>query len=226
MIRNKIDKVVSLRKKVVVKDISKTVGMRRKPRQARSKERVKRIMDVAEQMFIEEGYEVTTTNAIATCAEVPIGTLYQFFDDKRAILYALAERYSELFRQQFEALDSENSMLLPLPEYVEQIVDTIVNFFQDYPGYHAIFMQAQGTVAEIEELDRATDQQFIQDWATELAQRHGKLTEKECEVVAFVLVKAIGTILWLSLSEEGEFRQRLIKETKRFTLSYLQSYFD
>ena len=149
-----------------------------------------------------------------------------FFDDKTAILYALAERYSNLFRQQFEQLDSESNMLLPLPEYVEQIVDTIVKFFQDYPGYHAIFMQAQGTVTEIEELDQATDQEFIQEWAIELAQRHSKLTEQEFEVVAFVLVKAIGTILWLSLSEEKEFRQRLIKETKRFTLSYLQSYFD
>ena len=226
LLKNKIDKVVSLRKKIVVKDISKLIGMRRKPKQARSKERVKRIMDVAEQMFIEEGYEITTTNAIAIRAEVPIGTLYQFFDDKTAILYALAERYSNLFRQQFEQLDSESNMLLPLPEYVEQIVDTIVKFFQDYPGYHAIFMQAQGTVTEIEELDQATDQEFIQDWAIELAQRHSKLTEQEFEVVAFVLVKAIGTILWLSLSEEQEFRQRLIKETKRFTLSYLQSYFD
>ena len=199
------------------------MGMRRKPRQARSKERVNRILDVAEQMFIEDGYEVTTTNAIATRAQVPIGTLYQFFGDKTAILYALAERYSDLFRQQFIAIDSDNGV--PLPEYVEQIVDTIVQFFKDYPGYHAIFMQAQGTIAEIEKLDRATDAQFIKDWAIDLAQRDAKLTEEECKTIAFVLVKAIGTILWLSLSEDTEFRNRLIAETKRFTLSYLQSYF-
>ena len=209
----------------MAKNTSKTLGMRRKPKQARSKERVKRIMDVAEQMFIDEGYEITTTNAIATRAEVPIGTLYQFFDDKSAILYALAERYSDLFCQKFEELDDEKIMELPLPEYVELIVDTIVNFFQDHPGYHAIFMQAQGTVAEVEELDQAMDQEFIKDWAIELAQKHGKLTEQDFEVVSFVLVKAIGTILWLSLSEKKEFRLRLIKETKRFTLSYLQTYF-
>jgi hypothetical protein len=39
-----------------------------------------------------------------------------------------------------------------------------------------------------------------------------------------VLVKAIGTLLWLSLSQEKVFRQRLVAETKRLTLSYLQSY--
>jgi hypothetical protein len=43
--------------------------------------------------------------------------------------------------------------------------------------------------------------------------------------IDFVLVKAIGTLLWLSLSQENLFRQRLITQTKRLTLSYLQSYF-
>jgi hypothetical protein len=40
-----------------------------------------------------------------------------------------------------------------------------------------------------------------------------------------MLVKVIGTLLWLSLSQECVFRQRLVVETKRLMLSYLQSYF-
>jgi hypothetical protein len=40
-----------------------------------------------------------------------------------------------------------------------------------------------------------------------------------------MLVKAIGTLLWLSLSQDDIFRQRLVMETKRLMLSYLQSYF-
>lgn len=200
-------------------------GMRRQPRQARSQERVNRILDVAEQMFVEEGVEVTTTNAIASRAEVPIGTLYQFFGDKTAILYALAERYLALLHQQFEAIESGEEVQRPLPEYVEQLVDAIDQFFSDHPGYHAIFMQAQGTVAELEALDAASDAQFIKDWALELAQRDDRLTAEDCEAIAFVLVKAIGTLLWLSLSQKPKFRKRLVAETKRLTLSYLQSYF-
>ena len=125
------------------------VGMRRQPRQTRSQERVNRILDVAEQLFIEEGYEVTTTNAIASRAEVPIGTLYQFFGDKTAILYGLVERYITLLQEQFYEMDGD-PVTLPLPQYVEQIVDTVAQFFETYPGYHAIFMQAQGSVAELE----------------------------------------------------------------------------
>jgi len=63
-------------------------GMRRKPRQARSQERVNRILDVAEKLFASQGYAATTTNAIAAQAQVPIGSLYQFFPDKTAILKA------------------------------------------------------------------------------------------------------------------------------------------
>ncbi len=44
------------------------------------------------------------------------------------------------------------------------------------------------------------------------------------EAIAFVLVKMIGILLWTSLSQEKTFRQQLVRETKRLTLSYLQSY--
>ncbi len=204
---------------------SKSMGMRRKPRQARSRERVNRILDVAEQMFIEEGYNATTTNAIATRANVPIGSLYQFFPDKATILYALAERYMEILHQRITALDTEDMLKLPLADYVEQSVDVTDKFFTDYPGYHAIFMQVQGTMPEIEQLENALDAQLIEDWAIELAQRNTNLTVEDCEAIAFVLVKAIGTLLWLSLSQAPDFRKRLVAETKQFTLSYLQHYF-
>ena len=203
---------------------AKSRGMRRKPRQARSQERVNRILDTAEQLFIEEGYDTTTTNAIATLAQVPIGSLYQFFPDKAAILYALAERYMEMLHQKIAALDSEELLQLPLSEYVEQTVDATNQFFIDCPGYHAIFMQVQGTMPELERLENAADAQFIKDWAVELAQRDTTLTAADCEAIAFVLVKAIGTLLWLSLGQTPDFRNRLVLETKRFTLSYLQSY--
>ena len=73
----------------------KNAQMRRKPQQARSQERVDRILHVAEQMFIETGYQDTTTRAIASRAEIPVGSLYQFFPDKAAILKALAAKYIE-----------------------------------------------------------------------------------------------------------------------------------
>ncbi|XHX76562.1 MAG: TetR/AcrR family transcriptional regulator [Stenomitos frigidus ULC029] len=200
-------------------------GMRRKPRQARSQERVNRILDVAEALFASQGYAATTTNAIAAHAEVPIGSLYQFFPDKTAILQALALRYAERLHQQLLTIDEAEQATRPLADYVDQLIDTTDRFFTDNPSYHAIFMEAQGTVSEWEAIDEATDAKLIQDLASSLAKRDAGLNPVDYEAIAFVLVKAIGTLLWLALSQKQTFRKRLVKETKRFTLNYLQSYF-
>ena len=88
----------------------------RKPKQARSLKRVNRILDVAEVLFIEQGYAAATTKQIAAQAEVPIGTLYQFFPDKASILQALAERYTDLLDRQFQLFSSPEALQRPLSE--------------------------------------------------------------------------------------------------------------
>ncbi|MBD2165582.1 TetR family transcriptional regulator [Calothrix membranacea FACHB-236] len=200
-------------------------GMRRKPRQARSQERVNRIIDVAEELFISQGYSATTTNAIASRAQIPIGSLYQFFPDKTAIVQALALRYEERLHQRLAILDNPELAKLPLSALVEQMIDITEQHFAENPGYYAIFMEVQGTLPEVQAVGDAADAQLIRDFATLLAQRQAELDTADYEAIAFVLVKAIGTLMWLSLSQEKAFRQRLVAETKRFTLNYLQSYF-
>jgi AcrR family transcriptional regulator len=205
--------------------VEKSPGMRRQPRQARSQERVKQILDMAEKMFIAEGYNATTTNAIAVRAGVPIGSLYQFFPDKGAIVQALAVRYVEALQQRFNALHSAETRQMSLSSYVDYIIDAIEQFFHDYPGYHAIFMQAQDAISELEAIELDADRQLIQDWASILSEYYPGRKSADYETIAFMLVKAIGTLLWLSLSQDDIFRQRLVMETKRLMLSYLQSYF-
>jgi AcrR family transcriptional regulator len=200
-------------------------GMRRKPRQARSQERVNRILDVAEDLFARQGYAATTTNAIAAQAQVPIGSLYQFFPDKTAILQALAHRYADKLHQALTVVDGAELATLSLSDYVNQLIDITDHFFTDNPSYYAIFMEVQGTIRELEEIDEATDAQLIQDLAISLARRDASLEPADYEAIAFVLVKAIGTLLWLALGQEKPFRQRLVVETKRLALQYLQSYF-
>jgi AcrR family transcriptional regulator len=201
------------------------IGMRRYPQQARSQERVNQILGAAEQMFISEGYNAVTTNAIAARAKVPIGSLYQFFPDKGAIVQALAIRYTTQLYQRFAAINCPDTTSLPLSTYVDQIIDTTDQFFTDYPGYYAIFMEVQGTMPELEELDQAVDMQLIYDLSIAFSQRNLALTQEDCEVIGFVAIKVIGNLLWLSIGQEKKIRQRLVLETKRLALRYLQSYF-
>ncbi|MEL6225190.1 MAG: TetR/AcrR family transcriptional regulator, partial [Cyanobacteria bacterium J06627_8] len=113
--------------------------MRRKPKQARSQERVKHILDIAEQLFLEIGYDATTTRAIAARSGVSVGSLYQFFPDKEAILKALAIRYMHAQYQRFLDLHTTEAVTLPLRRYVDQMIDVFDQFYTDYPGSRAIF---------------------------------------------------------------------------------------
>jgi AcrR family transcriptional regulator len=206
-------------------DSPSSVGtIRRKPHQARSQERVNRILDVAEALFVARGYAATTTNEIAKQAQVPIGSLYQFFSDKKAIVQALTMRYNQLFHERLALLSATEITKLPLSTYVEQLIDITAQFFGDYPGYYAIFMEVQGSVPEVQEVEDTADAKLITDLATSLAQRDTGIDAEDYEIVAFVLVKAIGPLVWLSLGQEEAFQQRLILEAKRLAFSYLQSY--
>lgn len=65
---------------------------RRKPRQARAGETVAAILEATAQILEAGGLAAFTTNAVAERAGVSIGTLYQYFADKNAVLRSLAER--------------------------------------------------------------------------------------------------------------------------------------
>ena len=70
-----------------------SVGIKRRtPRQARSGETVAAILEGAAQILEQGGLAAFTTNAVAERAGVSIGTLYQYFADKNAILLALARQ--------------------------------------------------------------------------------------------------------------------------------------
>jgi AcrR family transcriptional regulator len=66
---------------------------RKLPRQARSRERVARILQATRTLLERDGLQRLTTNHIARAAGVDIASLYQYFSGKEAILYTLAERW-------------------------------------------------------------------------------------------------------------------------------------
>jgi AcrR family transcriptional regulator len=67
--------------------------VRREPRQARSRARVAQILASADAILSVEGFEALTVRRIAQEAGVPVGSIYQFFPDKAAVIDALAHGY-------------------------------------------------------------------------------------------------------------------------------------
>jgi AcrR family transcriptional regulator len=76
---------------------------RRQPLQARSQERRDRILAVAEALIAQKGSEPLKMSEVAQEAGISIGSLYQYFPDKRAVIRTLAEKYALACRAQVEA---------------------------------------------------------------------------------------------------------------------------
>ncbi|MER7704065.1 TetR/AcrR family transcriptional regulator [Kitasatospora sp. NPDC097605] len=76
---------------------------RRRPVQQRSQERYERILDACAALLDEAGAAALTTKEVATRAQVPIGTLYQFFAGKEDLLAALAGRNLDRYLHRLDA---------------------------------------------------------------------------------------------------------------------------
>ncbi len=75
--------------------------MRKSPKQQRSRDMVERLLDATATCLATQGLDATTTNHIAEEAGVSIGSLYQYFDDKDALVHALLERMGREMRARF-----------------------------------------------------------------------------------------------------------------------------
>jgi len=68
---------------------------RRRPKQQRARQTVETVLQGAVRVLARDGLDGVTTNRIAEAAGVSIGSLYQYFPDKRAIFLALHERHAQ-----------------------------------------------------------------------------------------------------------------------------------
>lgn len=111
---------------------------RRIPRQSRATTTVDAILTAALQLLEAGGVDELTTNHVAERAGVSIGTVYQYFADKQAILSALAERSAATVR------DSIAAMLIERPDLgtVRPIVRALMAGFEGSPATRRALLDA------------------------------------------------------------------------------------
>lgn len=130
---------------------------RRLPTQARSRERVERILDAASHIVLSEGLDALTTRSIATAAEVPVASLYQYFADKEAVLLAICERdMAEMDAQ--VAGDLAALEELSVPALVETTMRAYVTVYHRRPAFMQIWVRGRTNPA-IHEMGRQHNRQ-------------------------------------------------------------------
>lgn len=121
----------------------------RPPQQARSQETLDRILDAAEALVAEKGFEDATVAEVARRAGSSVGAFYARFRDKEGLLYALYERYLEqAVATADDALDPERWEGASVAEILAAVVRFLVVIYRERGGVLRAFVLRNHTDME------------------------------------------------------------------------------
>jgi AcrR family transcriptional regulator len=201
---------------VVRRRRSPKLEARKRPEQARSRETVDAILAATAKLCVRDGVEKTSTNRIAETAGVSIGSLYQYFSSKEAVLAALLERHEnrmlKVISSHLVELDQED-----LPALARTLVGAVLDAHKVEPGLHRVLLE-QGINKGPRAVDRA-----IQDLIKNaLLRRRSEVQIGDVEVGAFLLVAAVEAACHQAVHDRPELLKRdaLLEELTDLVVRY------
>jgi AcrR family transcriptional regulator len=162
---------------------------RKQPRQVRAELTRQRILAAAAHVFTEHGYAAGTTNRIAERARISIGSLYQYFPNKDAILVELLARHLEEGRSAHAGRpDAE------LPESLEELLRVFVRAqvenHRDDPQLLRLMMEhAPGSTALLATIRRYEQETF--DHFRDLLGRHPEVRVADLDIATRLVIATI-----------------------------------
>ena len=163
---------------------------RKSPRQSRSQATVDAILDATARVLVERGHAATNTNLVAERAGVSVGSLYQYFPNKLALINALRARHSRdmkaSMQREFQRRDGESFRAT-----LTRVIQASVLAHQVDADLHRALQQCEELgLPDDEGHDEAHEkiQQLLRDM---LVAHRDELAIKNPELAAFMLMHAL-----------------------------------
>ena len=194
---------------------------RRVPKQARSQERYDKILEKAAKLFLDNGFDGTTTNEIARHADISIGSLYQYFDSKKAIVAALTGRYVEALKEVTSDLATDTAVL-PTDAAVDRLLNPILRFHLSYPEFSSLWLNAEVS-PPLKAAMQAMDKEVLGRAHELLEARVPGIPTGQAWMIVTVLELAVKSLLGLvGRSDDPAFQAQAATETKRMLIAYIE----
>lgn len=199
-------------------DPQATTPLRRQPVQQRSAKRVEQMLDASAQLIDEVGYDALTTTLIAKRAGVAVGSLYQFFPDKRAVVRALTQRNVDRFLAEVaERLASEDAG--NWWAVVDSVLDIYLHMHRSVPGFSRVHF---GDVVDRQLLDESRDNnRVIADSLADLVRHNVKDPGERLSLVMAVAIEAADALLKFAFTRDPQGDPEVLVETKSLIKGYL-----
>jgi len=181
---------------------------------------VEALVEATARVLRREGAEAVTTNRVAAVAGVSVGSLYQYFPGKDALIYAVLER-QERAQLQLMARVLTPSADESLPQLVRRVVDALVQFHRDDPELTRVLLEQRRRLIAIRplpDLERA----FGAVIRGALEARAKELRELPVEIAGFVIQRTVDALAFEAvlrrpeLLEDGRFEDEIVELILRY----------
>jgi AcrR family transcriptional regulator len=176
-------------------------NLRRTPTQDRAHQTIEILLDSTAQVLVEVGYARLSTNRVAKRAGVSVGTLYQYFADKDALVEALAQRIGE---RQLLVLTEQlaQSAGAPLEDTVRGLILGVVEAKRVEPEL------SQALACEVPRRGQLDHERRTLQRLTELVsaalRRRTDVRPMNAEIAAFTLVHSTFAVIQAALGDRPE----------------------
>lgn len=193
--------------------------LRRTPVQQRSAERLARILDACAELLDETGYEQLSTRAVAIRAGVPIGSVYRFFGNKRAMAAALAgrnlDRYAERITTRLAAAGRVDAY-----SAIDGVLDEYIAMKRTVPGFALVDFGVPAP--PVDEGSGEHPNHLVADRLCGLLATHlGRTADDVLRRKVLVGVEAADALLQLAFRTDPSGDPGLVAETRELLYAYL-----
>ena len=197
------------------------ISPRKRPRQPRSRDTVDTLLAATARILVRDGYDHASTNKIALKAGVSIGSLYQYFPNKQALVAELIDRHCEKMATVCrEALQA--SAAAPLETAVLQTVKAMVAAHSIDPKLHAVIKEQVPRVGKMQKLTELHDLtgQLVKE---QLLRRVSRLRVPDVDLAAFLVVEVVDALIhaFIDPRRPAHDPDRVIAEIADLVLAYL-----
>ena len=197
---------------------------RKTPRQRRSIELCETLIEATARVLRDEGYEAANTNRIAEVAGVSVGSLYQYFPGKEALLYALLQRQE---RRQLDLLTQRLSPALngDLETLVRSAVQALVDFYREDPELARVLAEQRRHLMGSRSLP-GSERAFSDLIQTALRTQSEQVRRLDVEVASFVIQRTVDALTLEAAVRRPDFLKdgRLAEEIVQLLVRYIGIY--
>ncbi|MGV3526155.1 MAG: TetR/AcrR family transcriptional regulator [Candidatus Sericytochromatia bacterium] len=167
---------------------------RKQPRQARSQAMVENILQAAAEVLIDKGYARTNTNLVAAAAGISVGSLYQYFPHKDALIAALHTRHvTHMHAVIGDTLQAAAARDLDLSAAVHELVQAWMRAHEIAPELHRI-LEAEAPFFDLAP-DAPEVQQIHAAIRALLTRYRSAITPPDLELATYIVLKTIESLV-------------------------------